>query len=355
MFDVLSAIYPERQGFDMASMRAIVVKEAGGDLELVERQVPEPAFGQALVRVHACGVCHSDMFAKEGGYPGVSYPLVPGHEVAGVVEALGEGVDGWEVGQRVGVGWFGGNCGHCEWCRRGDLINCENMEIPGITMDGGYADYILVKANAMASMPDDLADEDAAPLLCAGITTFNALRRSGATAGDRVAVLGVGGLGHLGVQFAVKMGFETVAIARGTDKEELARTLGAHHYIDSTAGDPGEALAGLGGADIILSTVTSSDAMGAVFGGLRPRGTLLIVGASMDPLPIPAAALIGGSTNIGGHASGTSRDSEDTLSFSVLAGVKPMIETMPLERAADAYEKMISGDARFRMVLTTGA
>jgi alcohol dehydrogenase/propanol-preferring alcohol dehydrogenase len=333
----------------------MVVKQAGGDFELEQREVPEPGFDQALVRVHACGVCHSDMFAKEGGFPGVSHPLVPGHEIAGEIAALGEGVRGWEAGQRVGVGWFGGNCGYCEWCRRGDFINCQNMGIPGITMDGGYADYVLVKASAMAAMPEDLADEDAAPLLCAGITTYNALRHSGARAGDRVAVLGVGGLGHLAVQFAAKMGFDTVAIARGRDKEELARKLGARHYIDSTAGDPGEELMQLGGADVILSTVTASGAMGAVFSGLRPRGRLLVVGASMEPIPVPAAALIGGSTSIHGHASGTSRDSEDTLSFSVLAGVRPMIETFPLEQAAQAYEKMITGQARFRMVITTGA
>lgn len=339
----------------MASMRAVQVGEAGADFELVEREVPQPGFGQALVRVHACGVCHSDSFAKEGGYPGVTFPAVPGHEIAGAIEALGDGVQGWTVGQRVGVGWFGGNCAHCEWCRRGSLIDCENMEIPGITMDGGYADYVVVNARALAAMPDDLTAEEAAPLLCAGITTFNALRHSGAPSGGRVAILGVGGLGHLAVQFAVKLGFETIAVARGTGKEELARKLGAHHYIDSTAGNPGEALVGLGGADVILSTVTSSDAMAAVFGGLRPQGTLLVVGASMDPIAVPAAALIGGGKSIRGHASGTSRDSEDTLHFSVLSGVRPMIETLPLERAAEAYEKMMSGDARFRMVLSTGA
>jgi D-arabinose 1-dehydrogenase-like Zn-dependent alcohol dehydrogenase len=339
----------------MASMRAMVVNEPGGEFELERREVPEPGFGEALIRVHACGVCHSDTFAKEGGYPGVSHPLVPGHEIAGKIEALGDHVEGWKVGQRVGVGWFGGNCADCEWCRRGSLINCENMEIPGITTDGGYADYVVVNARAMASMPDDLPSEEAAPLLCAGITTYNALRTSGALGGDRVAVLGVGGLGHLGVQFANRLGFETVAIARGTDKEELARKLGAHHYIDSTAGDPAEALQALGGVDLILSTVTNSDAMAAVFGGLRPTGKLLVVGASMEPLPIPAAMLIGGSTTIAGHASGTSRDSEDTLSFSVLSNVRPMIETLPLEQASKAYEKMMSGDARFRMVLTTGA
>jgi D-arabinose 1-dehydrogenase-like Zn-dependent alcohol dehydrogenase len=339
----------------MATMRAMQVSEPGADFELVEREVPTPGFGEALVRVHACGVCHSDSFAKQGGYPGVSHPLVPGHEIAGVIESLGDGVNGWETGQRVGVGWFGGNCGYCEWCRRGWLIDCENMEIPGITVDGGYADYVVVRANAMASMPDDIASEEAAPLLCAGLTTYNALRQSGVAGGDRVAVLGVGGLGHLGVQFAAKLGFETVAIARGSEKEELARKLGAHHYVDSTAGDPGQALQELGGVDLILSTVTNSDAMAAVFGGLRPRGTLLVVGASMDPIAVPAAMLIGGAKTIAGHASGTSRDSEDTLGFSALSGVRPMIETMPLERAAEAYEKMMSGDARFRMVLTTGA
>jgi D-arabinose 1-dehydrogenase-like Zn-dependent alcohol dehydrogenase len=339
----------------MAGMRAVVVKDAGADFELEEREVPRPGFDQALVRVHACGVCHSDVLAKEGGYPGMSYPLVPGHEIAGVIEALGEGVKGWQVGQRVGVGWFGGNCGYCEWCRRGDAINCQHLQIPGVTMDGGYADYVVVKANAMASMPDNLAADEAAPLLCAGITTYNALRRSGAVGGDRVAVLGIGGLGHLGVQFSVKLGFETVAIARGRDKEELARRLGAHHYIDSTAGDPGAALSQLGGADVILSTVTSADAMAAVFSGLRPRGTLLVVGASTDPIGVPAAMLISGSYTITGHASGTSQDSEDTLRFSVLSNVRPMIETLPLEQAAQAYNKMLSGNARFRMVLTTGA
>jgi D-arabinose 1-dehydrogenase-like Zn-dependent alcohol dehydrogenase len=339
----------------MATMRAVQIPSADADFELVEREIPTPGPGEAVVRVHPCGVCHSDSFAKTGQYPGVSHPLVPGHEVAGEVSALGDGVQGWEIGQRVGVGWFGGNCGYCEWCRRGSLIDCENMEIPGITIDGGYADYVLVRATALVSMPDDLSDEDAAPLLCAGITTFNALRHSGAPSGGRVAILGVGGLGHLGVQFAAQLGYETIAIARGEGKKELALKLGAHHYIDSTAGDPGEALTALGGADVILSTVTNSDAMAAVFGGLRPQGSLVVVGASMDPINVPAAALIGGGKTITGHASGTARDSEDTLNFSVLSGVRPMIETFPLEQAADAYEKMMSGDARFRAVITTGA
>ncbi len=339
----------------MATMRAVQVGEAGGAFELVERDVPQPGRDQALVRVHACGVCHSDSFAKEGGYPGVSFPVVPGHEVAGEIAALGEGVRGWEVGQRVGVGWFGGNCGYCEQCRRGDLIGCENMEIPGITSDGGYADYVLVNAHALALMPDDLADVDAAPLMCAGITTYNALRHSGAHGGDLVAILGLGGLGHLGVQFAAKLGFRTVAIARGAEKAELAQKLGAERYIDSTVEDPAEELSKLGGAKVILSTITNAEAVAATFGGLGQRGELVIVGASMEPLGIPPAALIGGNKSIVGHASGTSRDSEDTLSFSVLADVRPMIETLPLEQASEAYEKMMSGDARFRMVLTTGA
>jgi D-arabinose 1-dehydrogenase-like Zn-dependent alcohol dehydrogenase len=333
-------------------MRAMVVNEPGGDFVLEERDVPSPGPREALVKVHACGVCHSDSFAKMGGYPGTNHPLIPGHEIAGEIAQLGDEVQHWTVGQRVGVGWFGGNCGWCEPCRRGQLIDCEDMKIPGITMDGGYAEYVVVRASALAAMPDDLAPEDAGPLLCAGITTFNALRRSGTVAGSRVAVLGIGGLGHLAVQFAVRLGYETIAVARGADKRELATKLGAHHYVDSTDGDPAAALQALGGVDLILATATSAEAMGAVFGGLRPEGKLLIVGASMDPVPAPAAALIGGDKSIEGHASGTSIDSEDTLRFSVLTGVRPMIETVPLERAAEAYEKMMSGDARFRMVLT---
>lgn len=339
----------------MATMRAMQVSQAGGDFELVEREVPSPGRGEALVRVHACGVCHSDALAKEGAFPGVPFPIVPGHEIAGEVAALGDGVEGWEVGQRVGVGWFGGNCGHCEPCRRGDFINCRNMGIPGVTFDGGYADYVVVKANALASIPDDLSSEDAAPLLCAGITTYNALRHSGATGGDVVAILGVGGLGHLGVQFAAKLGFDTVAIARGAEKEALARGLGANHYVDSTAGDPAQALLALGGAKVVLATVTNAAAMTAVIGGLAPRGKLIVVGASMEPIEVSPMMLIGGSRSIVGHASGTSQDSEDTLAFSALSGVRPTIETRPLEDASAAYTKMMSGDARFRMVLTTGA
>lgn len=333
-------------------MRAMQVAEPGGDFELVERDVPEPGRGEALVRVEACGICHSDMYAKLGAFPGVTFPVVPGHEIAGRIAALGEGANGWEEGQRVGVGWFGGNCGWCEPCRRGQFISCQNMGIPGVTMDGGYADYVVVPASALASIPDDLDAAEAAPLLCAGITTFNALRHSSASGGDLVAVLGVGGLGHLGVQFAAKLGFETVAIARGTDKEALARELGAHHYIDSTASDPGAALAELGGAKVILATVTASAAMSACLGGLGPGGELIVVGASPDPIEVPPPAIIGGQRGVRGHASGTSKDSEDTLDFSVLSDVRARIETMPLERAAEAYERMMAGDARFRMVLT---
>jgi D-arabinose 1-dehydrogenase-like Zn-dependent alcohol dehydrogenase len=336
-------------------MRVVQVSEPGGPFELIEREIPRPARDQALVRVQACGICHSDMFAKEGGFPGVTHPAVPGHEIAGVIESLGEDVKGWEAGQRVGVGWFGGNCGYCEPCRRGDLIGCWNMEIPGVTIDGGYADYVVVNARALALIPDELAAEDAAPLMCAGITTYNALRHSGAHGGDLVAVLGLGGLGHLGVQFAAKLGFRTVSIARGVEKGELARRLGAHQYIDSTTEDPAQELQALRGAKVVLATVTNADAMAAAIGGLGPRGKLLILGASMEPMQIPPAMLIGGNTSIAGHASGSSRDSEDTLAFSVLADVRPMIETFPLERAAEAYEQMTRGDARFRMVLTTGA
>jgi D-arabinose 1-dehydrogenase-like Zn-dependent alcohol dehydrogenase len=339
----------------MATMRAMQVGAKGGDFELVEREVPSPSRGEVLVRVHACGVCHSDMMAKEGAFPGVTFPIVPGHEVAGEIAEVGEDVQPWQVGQRVGVGWFGGYCGWCEPCRRGDFISCQNMGIPGVTFDGGYADYVLVKAGALALIPDDLADEDAAPLLCAGITTYNALRNAGARGGDLVAILGVGGLGHLGIQFAAKLGFRTVAIARGTDKEQLARELGAHEYVDSTAGDPGEALMALGGAQVVLSTISSGAANTEVIGGLAPRGKLLVVGASMDPIEASPLALIGANASVAGHASGSSMDSQDTLAFSSLQGIRPRIETMPLERAGEAYDKMMAGDARFRMVLTTGA
>ncbi|MGI8753916.1 MAG: alcohol dehydrogenase [Acidimicrobiales bacterium] len=336
----------------MATMRAVQVSSPGKPFEMVEHDVPQPERGEALVRVHACGVCHSDAFAKEGGYPGSSHPLVPGHEIAGVIEGLGDGVEGWETGQRVGIGWFGGHCGYCRPCRKGDFINCIRMPITGVTRDGGYADYIAIDASALALIPDEIDAVDAGPLMCAGVTTFNALRHSGADPGDLVAILGIGGLGHLGVQYSVKAGYRTVAIARGTDKADLAAELGADHYIDSTAQDPAEELARLGGAAVVLATVTNPQAMSAVVGGLAPRGRVVVVGASMDPIQVPPAALIGRSASIVGHASGTSQDSEETLAFSALSGVRPMTETRTLDEAADAYDTMIRGDARFRMVLT---
>ena len=321
---------------------------------MVEREIPSPGRGEVLVRVEACGVCHSDGLTIDDGMS-VAYPRAPGHEIAGRIEALGDGTVPWEVGQRVGVGWFGGACGHCDPCRRGDMISCVNGQVPGIAYDGGYADHVVVPKDALASVPDDLDAVEAAPLMCAGITTFTALRESGARPGDLVAVLGVGGLGHLGVQLARRMGFETVAIARGTDKRDQALSLGAHHYVDSTATDVAGALQELGGASTILATVTAPDAMSAAVGGLRPRGTMMVIGVSGEPMQIPPFALIGGSTGVVGHASGTSKDSEDTLRFAVLAGVHPMVETYPLERAAEGYARMMSGDARFRVVLTTGA
>lgn len=339
----------------MTTTRVVQVSEPGKGLELEERELGSPGRGEVLVRVEACGVCHSDAFTVEGGMPGIAYPRVPGHEIAGTIEAVGEGVEPWTAGTRVGVGWFGGHCGHCDPCRRGDLISCPNGLVPGIAYDGGYADHVIVPQAALASIPDELSAEDAAPLLCAGITTFNALRESGARAGDLVAILGIGGLGHLGVQFARRMGFETVAIARGTDKRQQALDLGAHHYVDSTATDVAQALQELGGASAILATVTAPDAMSAAVGGLRPRGRMLVVGASTDPMQVPPLALIPGSTGVLGHASGTSKDSEDTMRFSALQDVRPTIETYPLERAAEGYARMMSGDARFRVVLTTGA
>ena len=335
--------------------RVMQVAGPGETLELVERELREPGRGEVLVRVEACGVCHSDAVTIEGGLPGIEYPRVPGHEIAGRIEAVGEDVFPWEVGRRVGVGWFGGNCGHCDPCRRGDMISCVNLMVPGIAYDGGYADHVIVPKSALASIPDDLSAEEAAPLLCAGITTFNALRESGARPGDLVAVLGVGGLGHLGVQFARRMGFETVAIARGMDKREQAMALGAHHYIDSTATDVADALQALGGATTILATVTAPDAMSAAVAGLRPRGRMIVVGASSEPMEIPPLALIFPSTGVIGHASGTSKDSEDTLRFSALQDIRPAIETYPLEQAAEGYARMMSGQARFRVVLTTGA
>jgi D-arabinose 1-dehydrogenase-like Zn-dependent alcohol dehydrogenase len=338
----------------MSRMRAYQVTAANGPFELIERDTPEPPARHVRIKVQACGVCHSDSITKDGLFPGLQYPRVPGHEVVGLVDAVGPDVPNWRVGKRVGVGWYGGHCGHCESCRRGKFITCANALIPGISYDGGYADTMIAPFEALASVPDELAAEDAAPLMCAGITTFNALRNSGVGPGDVAAVLGIGGLGHLGVQFAAKMGCRTVAIARGMDKAPLARQLGAHHYIDSNTQDVTAALNDLGGARVILATVTSAKAMSAAIGGLAVDGKLIVVGASAEPLEASTLLLILGRRVIQGWPSGTSIDSEDTLGFSALVNVRPMIETMPLERAPEAYERMMTGEARFRMVLTTG-
>ncbi|SAL39165.1 alcohol dehydrogenase [Caballeronia telluris] len=338
----------------MATMKAVEVTEAGGPLQLVERDVPEPGPGQVRIKVQACGICHSDSLTKEGQWPGLQYPRVPGHEIAGVVDAVGAEVDEWKVGQRVGVGWHGGHCGHCDHCRRGDFVLCQRALVPGISYDGGYANYMVAPVQALARIPDDLSDVDAAPLLCAGITTFNALRNSGARAGEVVAILGIGGLGHLGVQFARKMGFRTVAIARGKDKAPLATELGAHHYIDSSAENVAESLTALGGAKVILATATSGKAMSAALGGLGLNGKMIMVGIGQEPVEVPIAQFIMGRHSVQGWPSGTSADSQDTLDFSALSGVKPMIEEFPLARAPEAYDRMMSGAARFRVVLTMG-
>jgi len=337
----------------MAMMRAVQVSQPKGAFELVERDVPEPVEGSVRVKVEACGVCHSDSVTKDGILPGIQYPRVPGHEIAGVIDALGAGVRGWKRGERAGVGWHGGNCGYCNACRRGEFFACQTATlITGVTSDGGYAEYMIAPASALARIPAELSAAEAAPLLCAGVTTFNALRNSGARPGETVAVFGLGGLGHLGVQYAAKMGFRTVAIARGADKAPLAKQLGAHHYIDSQATDFAAELQKLGGARVILATVTDGKAMTAAVGGLGINGKLLVLGAPADPLEANAFLLIMGSRSIDGWYSGTSIDSEDTLSFSTLAGVRAMIEKFPLARAAEAYERMMSGEARFRAVLT---
>ena len=339
----------------MAKMRAVQVGRPKGPFELVEREIPEPGAGSVRIKVQACGICHSDWYTKEGLWPGIQYPRVPGHEIAGVVDAIGPEVAGWRTGQRVGVGWHGGHCGYCDSCRRGDFVTCRIApQVPGISYDGGYADYLIAPSGALALIPEELSAVEAGPLMCAGITTYNALRDSGARPGDVVAVLGVGGLGHLGVQFAAKIGFKTIAIARGKEKESLALKLGARHYIDSRAQDPAAELAKLGGARVILATVTSGAAMSAVLGGLGVNGKLIVLGAPADPLTVPAGLLIGGRRSISGWPSGASIDSQDTLSFCALAGVRSMNEVFPLERAAEGYERMMSGQARFRVVLTTG-
>jgi D-arabinose 1-dehydrogenase-like Zn-dependent alcohol dehydrogenase len=338
----------------MAKMRVAQVSRANGPFELVERDVPEPAAGHVRIAVAACGICHSDTLTKDGTFPGIEYPRVPGHEIIGSVDAVGPDVVRLRPGQRVGVGWHGGQCGYCRACRHGDFFACETAtRITGITSDGGYADYVIARAEAVALVPEGLSAVDAAPLVCAGLTTFNALRNSGARAGDLVAVLGLGGLGHLGVQYAAKMGFRTVAIARGADKEPLARQLGAWRYVDSRATDPAAALRELGGARVVIATVTDGPAMTAVLGGLGVHGSLMVLGAPPS-LEASAFLLILGSRSIRGWYSGTSIDSEETLAFSAFAGVHSMNEVFPLERVAEAYERMLSGRARFRVVLTTG-
>jgi D-arabinose 1-dehydrogenase-like Zn-dependent alcohol dehydrogenase len=337
----------------MSKMRLVQVTRPNGPLEIVEREIPEPGAGQVRIKVEACGICHSDSMTKEGLWPGIQYPRVPGHEIAGVVDAVGAAVAGWKEGQRVGVGWHGGHCGYCDSCRRGDFVTCQVApQVPGIAYDGGYAEYMIAPASALAGIPEGLSAVDAGPLMCAGITTFNSLRNSGARPGDLVAILGIGGLGHLGIQFAAKMGFRTVAIARGTDKEPLARKLGAWSYIDSKTQDPAAELLKLGGAKVVLATVTNGDAMNATLGGLGVNGKLIILGAAAEPLQVPGIPLLLGRRSIVGWPSGSSIDSQDTLSFSLLTGVRAMTEVFPLERAAEAYEHMMSGKARFRAVLT---
>lgn len=334
----------------MAKMRAVQVTKANGVFEVVERDVRDPGAGEVRIKIEACGICHSDVFTKSGAFPGLVLPRVPGHELAGKVDAVGAGVHGFQVGDRVGVGWYGGHCGECRACRKGSFINCENARITGISFDGGYADYAVVPAQAAARIPDVLDAADAGPLMCAGITTFNALRNSGARPGDTVAVQGIGGLGHLAIQFASKMGFRTVALSHGADKEKLARELGAHDYVDTKAVDASEGLQRLGGADLVLATAPHASAIASTVNGLKPRGKLLIVAAPFEPMQIPAVPLLSGKS-IAGWPSGAAVDSEDTMAFSALTGVRPRIEKFPLEKAEEAFGKMMQNQVRFRAVL----
>lgn len=333
-------------------MKAVQISKPGGNFELVERPTPEPGRGQVRIKVEACGICHSDALVKEGQWPGIQYPRVPGHEIAGRIDAVGPDVTLWKSGDRVGVGWHGGHCFTCDPCRRGDFVNCVNEQITAIHFDGGYQEYMIAPAEGVALMPDHLPLDEAAPLLCAGITVYNALRNSGARGGNLVAVQGIGGLGHLGIQYARQMGFRTVAIGRGGDKQALAKKLGAHEYVDTNSGAPAEALKKMGGADVILATAPDSKSISALVDGLGPNGTLMIVGAGFESLTVTPLQLIGGRKSIRGWASGTARDSQDTLEFSSLTGVRPMIERYPLDKAAEAYNQMITGKARFRVVLT---
>jgi len=336
----------------MKGIYKAVEVSAPGTLRVVERSVSEPGTDQVRLRVEACGICHTDAATVTASYPGLALPRVPGHEVVGRIEAVGSGVAKWKIGQRVGVGFFGGEDGVCEPCRRGDIVNCQNPVIPGITADGGYAEVMIAEARGIASIPDELTSAETAPLLCAGITTYNALRNAGLRAGDLVAVQGIGGLGHLGIQFAKHMGFRTVAIGRGGEKEKLAEDLGAHIYIDTSAVDAATVLQRMGGAKAILATGTSGAAMAALVPGLSPRGKLIVVGVPQDPIQLSAVSLVFGGRSIYGSLTGTAIDNEDTLAFSVLENIRPMIETLPLEQAADAYTRMMQGKARFRMVLT---
>ena len=335
-----------------SKMKAAQISKPGGDWELIERDIPDPGAGQVRVKVEACGICHSDALVKEGLWPGLQYPRVPGHEVAGRIDAVGDNVIGWTIGQRIGVGWHGGHCFVCQQCRRGDFAMCINRKVTGIDFDGGYAEYMIAPVTALAAIPDELAAEEAGPFMCAGVTVFNALRNSGARAGDVVAVHGIGGLGHLGVQYARQMGFETVAINRGNDKEPLARQLGAHHYIDATTADVVSELQKLGGAQVILATAPNAQAISALVDGLAPSGKLLVPAAPAEPLTINVFSLIMKRSSVAGWYSGTAKDSQDTLEFSALSGVHPMIEKYPLDRVTEAYEQMHSGKVRFRVVLT---
>ena len=332
-------------------MKTVRVKSAGGSFELVEQTRRDPGPRQVRVKVQACGVCHSDSITKDGLFPGIAYPRSPGHEVAGVIDSLGADTEPWRVGERVGIGWHGGHCGHCESCRRGDFVTCVKLQVPGIAYDGGYSEFIVAPMEALARIPDGLTPEEAAPLMCAGVTTFNALRHSGAGPGDVVAIQGIGGLGHLGVQFASKFGFETVAIGRGADKKALALKLGAKAYIDTAAQDVTKELQAMGGARVILATAPDGKAMGGLIDGLGVGGRLVIVGASPDPFAVSSFQLLLARKSIVGWPSGTSKDSEDTLKFAASNGIRPMIETFPLERAPEGYEHMMSGKVRFRSVL----
>lgn len=336
----------------IALMKMAQIPAPGADFQIVEREIPEPGRSEVRIKVQACGVCHSDALTKEGLWPGIQHPRAPGHEVAGIIDEVGEGVSDWKKGQRAGVGWHGGHDGTCISCRRGDFGNCRNMKIAGISYDGGYQQYMVAPVEALVAIPESLNDAEAAPLLCAGITTFNALRHSGASAGDLVAVQGIGGLGHLGIQFANKFGYQVAAIGRGPENAALAKKLGASMYIDSKATNAAEELQKLGGARVILATAPSSKAMSELIDGLGPNGKLMVIGADFDPIEVTPVQLISGSRTIQGWASGTPTDSEDTLRFAELTGVRPMIETYPLEKAAEAYARMLSGHAQFRVVLT---